>query len=366
MLRKILVLAAVSCLLLPGAGSLFAQSPRAAPRELRLGTWLSGDLREGEEQWFSVRAADAGFLVVETSGDTDTYLEAYDEERVFINDDDDGGEGFNAQLGIFAEAGRTYLFKLSCYYEDESGPFRIMASIDPVPPDTDRNTERSLAVPVQVGQSVPVFIRYPSESRWYRCNVSAQGMVFIAYTRGSLDTILVLYDAQGEELGENDDSGEGANARISLPANSGTVYIEIKTYQGRQGRTTLCTEIREEGKPDQYESDGTIATAKEIMVGESQERTFTDSDDVDWARLRVTQSAIYEIRSVAADSWLDSCLELYDSNENLIGEDDDSGDEYDAFIRVRLDPGTYYIKVFCIDDDPLEDNRYTLSVQMGG
>ena len=364
MYRKIVVLGAVFCLFLFGAGSLIAQSA-TAPRELQFGFWVSGDLHMGEELWFSVRTTDAGFLIVETAGDIDTCLEAYTDSRVFIDEDDDGGESLNARLGVFAEAGRTYLFKLSCYGGDESGPYRILASFESIPSDTDGNTERSRAVAIQVGQPVPIFFRSLSESRWYRCNVSAQGMVFVAYTRGSLDTILVLYDAQGGELGENDDSGDGSNARISVPADSGTIYIEVKTYEGKQGRTALYTEILEEGKPDQYESDDTISTAKEIMVGESQERTFTNSGDVDWVRLWVTQSAVYEIRSVAADNWLDSYLELYDSNDNLVAEDDDSGNEYDALIITRLDPGTYYIKVYCIDDDPLEDNRYTLSVQMG-
>ena len=363
MYRKIQIVVFIFCLLLPGSLCLFAQ-PAGNVRELSLGNWVSGMLRVGEEQWFSVRTTGTGFLAVETSGETDTFLEAYDASRTFIGEDDDSGLGYNARVEIFAEAGRTYLFKLKCYGEDESGEYRIMSSFDTVPPDTDRNTERSRAIPIQPGQNVPVFFRSFNESRWYRCNLSVQGMLFTAYTRGNLDTILVLYDTQGGEILENDDSGEGTNARLSLLANSGTMYIEVKTYEGRPGRSALYAEIREGGKPDTYENDDEISSAKDIRVGESQERTFTYSDDVDWVRLRITQPAVYEIKSTAADGILDSYLELYDSNENLIDEDDDSGGDFDALISTRLNPGTYYIKVYCIDSDPLDDNRYTLSVQI--
>jgi hypothetical protein len=41
----------------------------------------------------------------------------------------------------------------------------------------------------------------------------------------------------------------------------------------------------------------------------------------------------------------DSYLKLYDSRENLISEDDDTGEDENAMISERLGPGTYYIEV---------------------
>jgi hypothetical protein len=340
-------------------GFLIAQSSR----NLNLGTWLTGTLFPGGEEWFSVRAPDTGFLFVETSGYMDTYLEAYDASRSLIDEDDDGGEGNNARLEIFVEANAAYLFKLRFYDENKSGPYRIVATFEPSPPDTSRNTERSRAELILLGASTPVYFR-ASESRWYRCNASGTGTLFTVYTRGTLDTLLALYDSQGRLLEEDDDSGEGSNARLSVPGGLGLIYIEVKTYNARTGQTTLYTEAREPGRPDQYEPDNTMATAKDINLGEAQQRTFTDADDVDWVRLRITQTAFYAISSAAFDRRLDSYLELYDVNGNLIDEDDDSGDNYDAYLIIRLFPGTYYIKVRCINSDPLDDNRYTLSVEM--
>ena len=59
-----------------------------------------------------------------------------------------------------------------------------------------------------------------------------------------MDTLLCLYDSRGNLIKEDDDSGEGANALISERLGSGTVYIEVKEYEGNTGRCTLHAETR--------------------------------------------------------------------------------------------------------------------------
>ena len=244
MITKYRTLAVIAGLFLLGAGSLFAQTPR----ELRFGTWVSGNLGEGEEQWFSVRAAGAGFVVVETEGDLDTILEAYDASHTLIGANDDGGEDYNARLEIYAEAGNIYLFKLSCYDDDdddgESRPYRIRASFDSIPPDAERNTEHTRAVSINLGEEVPVYLRSPSESRWYYYDISRAGTLLVVQTRGNMDTLLALFDDRGNLIEENDDSGDDANALISERLGPGTVYIEVKEYGGGMGRCTLHAETR--------------------------------------------------------------------------------------------------------------------------
>ena len=340
MSNRFMIVAIVSGLLLTGAGLLFPQTPR----EMSPGTWVSGKLREGEEHWFSVRPVNAGILTLETSGDLDTYIEGYDASRSLIGEDDDGGEGYNARLSIFAEANRTYLFKLRGYDEDEGGSYRIWASsgsvrellpgseisgtlseneeqwfsvrstdngimiietsgntdtrikaydsslseigedddsgedfnarleiftemnkvyyfrlnaydddngnygilatYEPLPPDLERNTERSRAAALKLGEPNPVYLLSPGESRWYRYDIPRAGTLFVVQSRGSMDTTMALYDAEGKMISEDDDSGEGANALISEKIGPGTVYIEVNEYEGQMGRCTLHAEFR--------------------------------------------------------------------------------------------------------------------------
>ncbi|GHT61767.1 hypothetical protein FACS1894109_20520 [Spirochaetia bacterium] len=69
--------------------------------------------------------------------------------------------------------------------------------------------------------------------------------------------------------------------------------------------------------------------------------------------------------SVFTESQLDTIITIYQGNEE-IAEDDDSGDNYDARIGQRLEPGTYHLKITCLGDDHPEDNRYTLRVSRTG
>ena len=237
MVNKIRGMAALAGFILFTAGSLFAQTPR----NLSFGTQISGTLRAGEEQWFSVRPTGAGIVTVETYGDTDTYLEAYDASRNLLAEDDDGGEGTNARLELFVDAGQTYLFKLRCYSGDTSGSYRLLASFDSVPADTERNTDRSRAVLLKPWEPVPVFLRASGETRWYRCDLTSPENLLLVETSGSLDTLLAVYDDRGREIEEDDDSGEGYNARLLIRRGRGTVYIEVKAFG--MGRTTLHAEV---------------------------------------------------------------------------------------------------------------------------
>ena len=81
-------------LLLASVGNLFAQNIQ----ELRIGSFISGNVNSGQEIWYSVRTAQTGFITVETDSNIDTYLVAYDAQRNQITENDDGGEGLNAKI----------------------------------------------------------------------------------------------------------------------------------------------------------------------------------------------------------------------------------------------------------------------------
>jgi len=89
----------------------------------------NGNIERGGEYWFTVKPSTVGMLVVETSGDTDTYLTAYSENG-FIMENDDGGLGGNARISIdVKKPGVVYLFKLTGYDSDVRGPYSISATL---------------------------------------------------------------------------------------------------------------------------------------------------------------------------------------------------------------------------------------------
>jgi len=217
--------------------------PIPAATELFSGSSLSGSFDAGEDRWYSFRPAQTGYVIVETTGDTDTYLTAYDASYNAITYNDDGGDGFNARIEMFAEAGKTYYFRLNGYDDDENGPYRLWTSFEVIPPDTDRNTERIRALTIRLGEGFTGYLRTSSESRWYRYDLTRQAQ-FIVQTRSAIDTVMYLYDSFGNLITEDDDSGEDNNAMISERLNAGTYYIEVKEYSGQTGRFSVHAEIR--------------------------------------------------------------------------------------------------------------------------
>ena len=94
-------------------------------QELSLGTEVPKNLGAGEEHWYSFQATGSGKMFVFTSGNVDTYLEAYDPNNQEIARNDDGGEGPNARVEISVIYGITYLFKLRGASNSVNGPYRI-------------------------------------------------------------------------------------------------------------------------------------------------------------------------------------------------------------------------------------------------
>jgi hypothetical protein len=237
MLNKTRGFAVIAVLFLLVPGCLFAQTPK----ELGIGSWVPAHLYAGEEYWYSVRPSGTGFLTVETTGGVDTYLEAYDASHNLIDENDDGGEEANARLDLFVESGKTYLFMLMGYDENETGPYSIRALFEAAPAD-EGNTQRSKAVTLKNDDSIPVFFRSSSESRWYSYDLSHRSNLLIILTKGDTDTYLKLYDSQGNLVAEDDDSWEDGNAMLSERVGPGTYYIEVTLYTNKTGRTTIQTE----------------------------------------------------------------------------------------------------------------------------
>jgi hypothetical protein len=119
------------------------------------------------------------------------------------------------------------------------------------------------------------------------------------------------------------------------------------------------------GASDTYEPDNDPSDAKSITLGETQNRTFTIKEDADYVRFTIRERGLYEIRTIAVGDYLDSYIGLFhDGTYRYIAEDDDSGDNYDACLRVELEAGDYLLEIYCGSENPLSNNAYTLSLTL--
>ncbi|MDR0598360.1 MAG: DVUA0089 family protein [Treponema sp.] len=342
---------------------------RLSPVKVKPGEWVSRTLSVNDADWFSFTPDSAGILVAETAGDTDTVLDLY-RDRDLLRENDDVGSDINAKIEYFVEGGVSYLIKvlgvrLAGAEENDSGPYRFRASLEPMPKKAGPNDALERAEPVVLGETITDHFFTAGEANWYAVAVPGAGRLTVN-TEGTMDTLLEVYDKWEELIGRDDDSGYQGNAKVVADIISASpVYIKASAYENATGRYRLKTRFTPPAKPDSFENDNTMANAKEISGGGSQARNFTDAGDVDWALLRITRRGSYDIAATAVDNYLDTFIQLFDEAGNLLGEDDDGGGYWNAFLTRDLSPGTYYIRISCIDKEPLEHSEYTLSVSAG-
>jgi hypothetical protein len=287
--------------------------------ELRLGVSVSGNISSGGEYWYSVRSTENGILIVETTGDTDTYLEVYDAQRNFIMSNDDGGEDYNARIEIIAVSGTTYLFKLRGYSQNE-GPYSITARRLPMPAITE------LRLGVVQSRNLS-----GGESHWYSLRVPENGTV-IVQTTGDIDTYLEAYDSSYVFITSNDDGGEGGNARLEMNLTAGRTYIfKLNGYSSSVvGGYSISAIIK------------AIPVPVDLRFGVSTSARLSYGDE-HWYSVRATEAGMITVQT---SSDIDTYMEAYDSNNNFIDSDDDSGEGYNASINIIAAAGqTYLFKV---------------------
>jgi hypothetical protein len=341
-------------------GDSYEPDSQAKPIPIQLGSWVSRALHGDDKDWFTLRPVSNGMIIAETIGDTDTVITLYKGNEEMASNDDNGDD-INARLEYPVTSGVGYTICVSGFDETETGPYRFRATLEPIRDMGEPNDTPSQATPFTPGHKITAYFLDPDDVDWYRYTVPSTGTL-VVYTEGNLDTLIIMYDSNDTVIAEDDDGGDGSNARVSARVSPGTVFIRVSSFDGQLGKYRLQGLLYEPAQPDRFENDAAKALAKDISPGASQERNFTDSSDEDWVRLRTAKLGTYDIYVKPADTKLDTFLELYSADDELIDVNDDWEDELHSRIRLELKPGTYYIRVTTISSDPLSNSAYVLSV----
>ncbi|WP_310619888.1 M10 family metallopeptidase [Flexibacterium corallicola] len=190
------------------------------------------------------------------------------------------------------------------------------------------------------------------------------------------DTLLRLYDVEGNEVAMDDDSGEGYFASLQyVPTISGTYYIAAAPYSSSYfGDYTLKTSVVHTGHEDVepktvVEADDAAATSDttyEINVGDTFEGKLSQGSDVDRVAITLEAGLTYDIDLSGTadlfDGLQDSYLKVYDEDGNLIAEDKDGGDALYSSLRFTAPAsGTFYIEASSAND---KKGDYAINVNL--
>jgi hypothetical protein len=190
---------------------------------------------ENDEDFFLLAPGADGALVMETSGDMDTYMELYNAESgQKLDENDDGASGTNARIRRNVAAGDRYIVKIRGYGSDMgsygfhawlSESIRMRA--DEYEDDNDFDSAKELS-PGTVQEHT---FTTGNDVDWVKFRIDAAGR-YIIRTRGinssELDTYIELYDEDGNAIDENDDGGQYLDSLLSVRLRTGTYYLKVE------------------------------------------------------------------------------------------------------------------------------------------
>jgi small nuclear ribonucleoprotein (snRNP)-like protein len=166
-----------------------------------------------------------------TAGETDTFMELYQGDRLIAQNDD--AEDYNARISFIPRRDGTdaYYLLVRGYDGTSIGEYRLCAETRTIRLDAyEPNNTRALATPIEAGKAQSGHTLSESDTEdWFSFTVETRG-TYIVGTSGGVDTFINLVDDNNRSIKEDDDSGEDYNALLILHLEPGNYYIRVMRY----------------------------------------------------------------------------------------------------------------------------------------
>ena len=194
----------------------------------------------GDHDWYAVTLTAGTSYVIQTWGQTgsnaDSYLRLYSGGNVVAeNDDIVPGDIRTSLLTYTPTVTGTFYVDAGTYENQSTGAFRVsVAAVGNTAIDTVGGTVAT-AASFAVNSSVVGTINSVSDHDVYAINLVAGETYFFRTSHtslgDSLDSILTLRDAAGNQLKQNDDAGASSYSGIRFTAtSSGTYYLDVSSF----------------------------------------------------------------------------------------------------------------------------------------
>jgi len=339
---------------------------------------------EGDPDWLLLQVEKGSTYVLETldlGAGIDTIIYLYDEGGdELVHNDDSGEDGVGSRIIWTADSTGVLYVMVRDYWDDtvaEDMEYTIsfteseLSEADDYEPDDTQDQ----ASEIEVGSFQTHNLHVTGDQDWV-CFQATAGTDYIVETLNleeRIDTHLSLYDSDGEQLAEDDDSGpETLSSGLSWSAReSGTLCLLIRDLDDEAaGPGTGYAISVQEGEtallaPDRYEPDDTLASAGEIAVGGMQQRNIHAEGDHDWLSFRAEEGVTYLVETSHLGEDIDTIVFLYNEDSEELARDDDGGEEPRAssITWTAQDTGTVYVMARDYKDDRASQNmQYSISV----
>ncbi|HYC67784.1 PPC domain-containing protein [Brevundimonas sp.] len=327
-----------------GAYSLALQEgpPPVAADPIAIGATAQGQLAEGDgknangiltDAWRFEGREGQRVRIDMTSTDFDTYLELFDENRVSLDQDDDGGpEDTNSRLIFTLPRTGAYIIEARAFSEATGAYSLSIAEVEP-----DRAPEAiafGATLQGEIGEGDP----RDDDDRGYDAFAFSgrEGQRIQAIMRsGDFDTFLQVGKADGEFSAlASDDDGlmEGTDSRLSFTLPEDGDYVLRALPLGSEGKGLYALELIDRGPQPQPGS---------ILLGSTAWGALTETD-----------------ATTETNSFYDAYRITLRKDEKLLITM--VSNDLDSFVAIGRDKGDGEFEVLGSDDDGLSDTHAKL------
>lgn len=310
------------------------------------GTDTSGNLEyAGDRDWYRLRVTEGQSyrMQLRAAGDAesglDPLLKLYDAAGVELAMDDDGGGGLNSYLEYTAPTTGDVFLEARGFMDDAIGEYLITVGLGDIPGDASTDASISADGDYRQGNLTPA-----GDKDWYRLELTEGQSLRIGLEGSEVglgDPLLTLYDAQGTQLVQDDDGGDGLNSRIEFTApTAGTYFVEARGFlEDAEGQYAVTVTPGEVGN--------TIDTADMLVPNSEGASSFISAGgDADWYMVDLVEGRAYRFNLTSEDTSadLDPLLTLYTSEGVEVASDDDGGSGLNSYLTyTSATGGTFFV-----------------------
>ena len=329
--------------------------PPAAAQSIAIGDTVEGELTEGDGKSESDTPADAWRFegregqrvrIDMTSDDFDTYLELFDDNRVSLDEDDDGGpEGTNSRITLTLPRTGAYVIEARAFAEATGGYSLSLVEVEP-----DRAPEPiafGASLEGEIGEGDP----RDDDDRGYDAFTfsGVEGQRIQAIMRsGDFDTFLQVGKADGEFSAlASDDDGlmEGTDSRLNFTLPEDGDYVLRALPLGSDSKGLYALELIDRGPQPQ---PGSVLVGSTAWGTLSETDATTDSNsfyDAYRVVLREDEKLLITMVSNDVDSFVIVGRIKSDGAFEALGSDDDGLTDTHAKLEwTAPDDGTFEIR----------------------
>ena len=210
-----------------------------------------------------------------------------------------------------------------------------------------------------VGEAVQGSVDYQGDVDFFVFEALAGEVYRVDVSLGTLsDSVVVLYGADGSELGSNDDIDEGGSlaSRLHWQAeSSGLLYAAVSGYEEEAGSYTLTIDRVAD---DYGDSAGESARA---VVGEAVQGSVDYQGDVDFFVFEALAGEVYRV-DVSLGTLSDSVVVLYGADGSELGSNDDIDEGGSLASRLHWQAESSGLLYAAVSGYQEEAGSYTLTI----